>query len=153
MVDVKRRWRAGALVLAALALAATSVLPQAAGADPIQDKQAQANAIAGKIDELNHTIERNAEAANAAQLELDGLNQQVQDAQNKVAAAQAEHDKHEGELRDYAVNAYVHGTDAVSQAQAAGGDPNDQGQREGYLTAASGNRQQLSDELRATEED
>ena len=116
MVAVKRRWRAGALVLAALALAATSVLPQAAGADPIQDKQAQANAIAGKIDELNHTIERNAEAANAAQLELDGLNQQVQDAQNKVAAAQAEHDKHEGELRDYAVNAYVHGTDAVSQA-------------------------------------
>jgi cell wall-associated NlpC family hydrolase len=135
-------------------VAAISVLPVPAGADAVADKQAEANAIAGKIDQLNHTIEHNAEAANEAQIELDGLNQQVQDAQGKVATAQAEHDKHEGELRDYAVNAYVHGTDAVSQAQAlTGSDPGNQGQRQGYLTAASGNRQQLVDSLRATEED
>ncbi len=153
MVDVKRRQRAGALFLATLAVAAICALPQTAGADAVADKQAQANAIAAKIDELNHTIERNAEAANAAQIELDGLNQQVADAQAKVAAAQAEHDKHQGELRDYAVNAYVHGTDNVSQQQASSSDPDNQGQREGYLTAASGNRQQLIDELRATEED
>jgi cell wall-associated NlpC family hydrolase len=153
MVDVKRRWRAGALTVAALVLASVFALPGSANADPIQDKQAQANAIAAKIDDLNHTIEANAEAANGAQLELDGLNQQVADAQAKVAAAQAEHDLHEGELRDYAVNAYVHGTDDVSQEQALGSDPNDQGQREGYLTAASGNRQQLIDQLRATEQD
>ncbi len=154
MVDVKRRQRAFALSLAALTVAAISVLPIPAGADAIADKQAEANAIAGKIDQLNHTIEHNAEAANEAQIELDGLNQQVQDAQGKVATAQAEHDKHEGELRDYAVNAYVHGTDAVSQAQAlTGSDPGNQGQRQGYLTAASGNRQQLVDSLRATEED
>jgi cell wall-associated NlpC family hydrolase len=153
MVDVKRRQRACALILATLVVAALCALPQSAGADAIADKQAEANAIAAKIDELNHTIERNAEAANAAQIEVNGLNQQVQDAQAKVATAQADHDKHEGELRDYAVNAYVHGTDTVSQQQAAGSDPNDQGQREGYLTAASGNRQQLIDELRASEED
>ncbi len=154
MVDVKRRQRAFALSLAALAVAAISAIPVPAGADAVADKQAQANAIAGKIDQLNHSIERNAEAANQAKIELDGLNQQVQDAQGKVATAQAEHDKHEGELRDYAVNAYVHGTDAVSQAQAStGSDPADQGQRQGYLTAASGNRQQLIDALRATEED
>jgi peptidoglycan DL-endopeptidase CwlO len=153
MVDVKRRQRACALFLAILTVAAICALPQTASADAIADKQAQANALASKIDELNHVIERNAEAANQAQIELDGLTQQVQDAQTKVAAAQAEHDKHEGELRDYAVNAYVHGTDAVSQQQASGIDPADQGQRQGYLTAASGNRQQLIDELRATEED
>jgi len=153
MVDVKRRQRACALFLAALTVAAICALPQTAGADAIADKQAQANAIAGKIDALNHVIERNAEAANQAQIELNGLNQQVTDAQTKVAGAQAQHDKHEGELRDYAVNAYVHGTDTVSQQQAAGTDPDDQGQRQGYLTAASGNRQQLIDQLRATEED
>jgi cell wall-associated NlpC family hydrolase len=154
MVDVKRGQRAFALSLAVLVVAAICVLPAPAGADAIGDKQAEANAIAGKIDQLNHTIERNAELANEAQIELDGLNQQVLDAQGKVAAAQAEHDKHEGELRDYAVNAYVHGTDAVSQAQASiGSDPGDQGQRQGYLTAASGNRQQLIDSLRATEQD
>src|SRR6476660_6533356 len=123
MVDVKRRRRAGALFLATLVVAAMCALPQPAGADGIADKQAQANAIASKIDELNHVIERNAEAANQAQIELDGLNQQVTDAQGKVANAQAQHDKHEGELRDYAVNAYVHGTDTVSQQQAAGIDP------------------------------
>src|SRR5262245_31987841 len=154
MVDVKRGQRAFALSLVALVVAAVGVLPVPAGADPVADKQAEANSIAGKIDQLNHTIERNAELANQAQIELDGLNQQVTDAQGKVAAAQAEHDKHEGELRDYAVNAYVHGTDAVSQAQAStGSDPSDQGQRQGYLTAASGNRQQLIDTIRATEED
>jgi cell wall-associated NlpC family hydrolase len=153
MVDVKRRQRAFALLLAAVIVSAACLLPQTAGADAITDKQAQANAIAAKIDELNHTIEHDAEAANEAQIQLTGLNQQVQDAQAKVAAAQAEHDKHEGELRDYAVNAYVHGTDEVSQQQATGSDPNDQGQREGYLTAASGNRQQLIDELRATQQD
>ncbi len=153
MVEVKRQRRAIALLLAAAIVAAACFLPQPAGADAVSDKRAEANAIAAKIDELNHTIERDAEAANGAQLELNGLNQQVQDAQAKVAAAQAERDKHAGELRDYAVNAYVHGTDPVSQEQAAGSDPNDQGQREGYLTAASGNRQQLIDQLRATEQD
>jgi len=154
MVDMKRRQRACALFLATLVVAAICVLPQSAGADAVADKQAEANAIAAKIDELNHAIERSAEAANAAQIELDGLNQQVAGAEAKVATAQAAHDKHEGELRDYAVNAYVHGTDTVAQQQASGAtDPNDQGQRQGYLTAASGNRQQLIDQLRATEED
>ena len=54
MVDVKRRQRACALSLAALTVAAICALPQSAGADAIADKQAQANAIAAKIDELNH---------------------------------------------------------------------------------------------------
>jgi cell wall-associated NlpC family hydrolase len=153
MVDMNRRQRAGALLLATLVVAAICALPQTASADPIADKKAEANAIAAKIEELNHTIERNAEAANAAQIELNGLSQQVQEAEGKVADAQAKHDQHQAELRDYAVNAYVHGTDAISQQQATGSDPNDQGQRQGYLTAASGNRQELIDQLRATEED
>jgi len=156
MVDVKRHRRAGGSVVAAVVLVALLVgalLPQSAGADTISDKQAEANAIAAKIDALNHEIEAKAEAANAAQLELDNLNQQVADAQAKVAAAQAEHDKHLAEIRDYAINAYVHGTDAVSQEEAIGADANEQGQRQGYLTAAAGNRQQLVDQLRAAEED
>ncbi|MEY2402986.1 MAG: peptidoglycan DL-endopeptidase CwlO, partial [Acidimicrobiaceae bacterium] len=57
------------------------------------------------------------------------------------------------ELRSYAIDAYVHGTDANSAAMAVSTDLTDLGQREGYLSAASGNRQQLIDQLRATEED
>ena len=150
---IGRRRRAHALFVAMVAVVVVGALPQAASADAVSDKQAQANAIASKVDELNHTIERYAEQANGAQVELDGLTQQVADAQAKVDAAKAEQDQHRGELRSYAVDAYVHGTDDNSAALAASNDLTDLGQREGYLSAASGNRQQLIDQLRATEED
>jgi cell wall-associated NlpC family hydrolase len=148
-----RRRRAHALFVAMVAVVVVGALPQAASADAVSDKQAQANAIAAKVDELNHTIERYAEQANGAQVELDQLTQQVADAQAKVDAAKAEQEQHRGELRSYAVDAYVHGTDDNSAALATSNDLTDLGQREGYLSAASGNRQQLIDLLRATEED
>ncbi|MEY2458220.1 MAG: peptidoglycan DL-endopeptidase CwlO [Acidimicrobiaceae bacterium] len=150
---IGRRRRAHALFGAMVAVIVVGVLPQSASADAISDKQAQANSIAAKVDELNHTIERYAEQANGAQVELDQLNQQVADAQAKVDAAKVEQDQHRGELRSYAIDAYVHGTDDNSAAMAATSDLTDLGQREGYLSAASGNRQQLIDQLRATEED
>src|SRR5438270_13701815 len=109
--ETGRTPRALALCVAALAVAVVAGLPQAASADQISDKQAQANAIAAKVDELNHTIERYAEQANGAQIELDQLDQQVADAQAKVEAAKAEQEAHRGELRSYAIDAYVHGTD------------------------------------------
>lgn len=150
---IGRRRRALALFVAIIAVTVVGVLPQAASADQISDKQAQANAIAAKVDELNHTIERFAEQANGAQVELDQLTQQVADSQAKVEAAKAEQEQHRGELVTYAIDAYVHGTDDHSAALAASTDLTDLGQRQGYLSAASGNRQQLIDQLRATEED
>jgi cell wall-associated NlpC family hydrolase len=136
-----------------VAVIVVGVLPQAASADAVSDKQAQANAIAAKVEELGHTVERYAEQANAAQIELDQLTQQVADAQAKVDAAKVAQDQHRGELRSYAIDAYVHGTDDNSASLAASDDLTDLGQRQGYLSAASGNRQQLIDQLRATEED
>ncbi|MEY2422394.1 MAG: peptidoglycan DL-endopeptidase CwlO [Acidimicrobiaceae bacterium] len=136
-----------------LAVVVVGALPQAASADAISDKQAQANAIAAKVEELGHTVERYAEQANAAQIELDQLTEQVAAAQAKVEAAKVEQDQHRGELRSYAIDAYVHGTDDNAAALAASSDLTDLGQRQGYLSAASGNRQQLIDQLRATEED
>jgi cell wall-associated NlpC family hydrolase len=153
MKGIGRRRRAHALFVVMVAVVVVGALPQAASADAVSDKQAQANAIAAKVEDLNHTIERYAEQANGAQVELDQLNQQVADAQAKVDAAKAEQDVHRTELRSYAVDAYVHGTDDNSSALAASTDLTDLGQRQGYLSAASGNRQQLIDQLRATEED
>jgi cell wall-associated NlpC family hydrolase len=148
-----RQRRALALLVGMVIALVVGALPQPAGADAISDKQAQANAIAAKVDELNHTIERYAEQANGAQIELDQLTQQVADAQAKVDAAKAEQEQHRTELRTYAVDAYVHGTDDHSTQLAIGNDLTDLGQRQGYLSAAAGNRQQLIDQLRATEED
>ncbi|MEY2431571.1 MAG: peptidoglycan DL-endopeptidase CwlO [Acidimicrobiaceae bacterium] len=153
MLGLGRRKRAHALFVATLAVAVVAVLPQAAVADPISDKQAQANAIAAKVEALNHTIERYAEQANGAQVELDALGQQVAEAEAKVEAAKAQQAQHLGELRTYAIDAYVHGTDDHAASLAASNDLTDLGQRQGYLSAASGNRQQLVDQLRATEED
>ncbi len=147
-----RRRRALGLVVTIVTLGVMA-FPQAASADQISDKQAQANAIAAKVDALNHTIERYAEQANGAQIELTQLDQQVADAQAKVEAAKAQQEAHRGELRSYAIDAYVHGTDDHANALAASTDLADLGQREGYLSAASGDRQQLIDQLRATEED
>ena len=152
LVDVTGRTRR-ALALFVAILAAVVAFPHAASADQISDKQAQANAIAAKVEQLGHTIERYAEQANSAQIELDGLNQQEADAQAKVDAAKAEQAQHLAELRAYAIDAYVHGADDHSAALASSADLTELGQRQGYLSAASDTRQQLVDQLRATEED
>jgi len=153
MNAIGRQRRAHALFVAVVAVLVIALLPQSASADTVSDKQAQANAIAAKVEELGHQVERYAEQANAAQIELDELAQQVAEAQAKVDAAKAQQEQHRGELRSYAIDAYVHGTDDNTAALVASDDLNDLGQREGYLSAASGNRQQLIDQLRATEED
>ena len=153
MDEIGRRRRALALFVATLAVAMVAVLPQAASADQISDKQAQANAIASKVEELGHTVERFAEQANGAQIELDQLTQQVAEAQTRVETAKVEQEQHLGELRTYAIDAYVHGADDSSAALSASTNLTDMGQRQGYLSAASGQRQQLIDQLRATEED
>ncbi|MGI8664165.1 MAG: NlpC/P60 family protein [Acidimicrobiales bacterium] len=143
-------WRLGAA--ATLLLVAVALFPGSARGDGIADKRAQAAAIASKIDQLNTTVESYGERANGAQIELDGLNQQAAEAEAKVAGAQAQMDQHRGELKDYAVNAYVRGG-ADDNANATANDAQQLGLAQGYLVAATGNRQQLVDGLNSAEED
>jgi cell wall-associated NlpC family hydrolase len=152
MAAVARRRRVFALAAAALLVVSLGSLPGPAQADEISDKKAQAAQIAAKIARLGDTIEQYAEQANAAQIELDELTAQVAASEAKVQAAQAERDQHRSEIRSYAVKAYVSGgssPSATSTSPAA--TDGDVGQS--YLTAAAGNRQQLVDQLRATEHD
>src|SRR3954466_2199528 len=153
MAAVARRRRILALAVTSLLMVSLANLPGSAHADEIGDKKAQAAALAAKIDKLGATIEQYAEQANAAQLELDDLAQQVADSEAKVQAAQAERDQHRSEIRSYAVRAYVTGGDNAPAAAATSGSGDDVGQRQSYLSAAAGNRQQLVDELRSTEHD
>jgi peptidoglycan DL-endopeptidase CwlO len=145
--------RAVVALAAAVAALCVSFAPSASS-DPISDKKAEAARIAARIDQLNGVVEQYAEQANAAQIELDGINAQVADTTAKVAAAQAEVDQHQGELRSYAVDAYVRGSDdEEALAYTGASDVSVASQRAGYLAAAAGNRQQLIDTLNSTEQD
>ena len=146
-----RRPRATVLLAGAVVFLVVTGLPSRARGDQISDKKAQAAAIAAKIDQLNGVVEQYAEASNAAQLELNGLNDQVAAAQAKVAKAEADLQTHQSEIRSYAIGSYVRGTDAPTAEDIGIDDVT--GQAQGYLTAAAGNRQQLIDELRSTEQD
>jgi cell wall-associated NlpC family hydrolase len=156
VASTRRRPGRARAILALIALAAMLAVtgaPTAASGDEIADKKAQAAAIAAKIEQLNAVVEQYAEAANGAAAELEQLNQQVAVAQSKVAAAEAQLQEHKGELRTYAVDAYVKGSDDPQALDIGVADPNLVGQAQGYLTAAAGNRQQLIDTLRSTEQD
>src|SRR5439155_7312489 len=111
MAALTRPTRAIAALCVLTAVVIVSALPTTAFGDEVNDKKAQAAAIAAKIDDLSRVVEQYAEAANGAAIALAGLTQQVTDAQAKVAAAQAELEQHKVELRAYAVDAYVRGSD------------------------------------------
>jgi cell wall-associated NlpC family hydrolase len=132
-------------------LVATAVLPGEARADEVSDKRAEAEAIAAKIKQLDREIEKAAESANGAQVELDGITQQIADSQAQVAAAQEQQASRASELKSFAINAYVRGTPSDASAPSEASDLASLGQREGYLSAAAGNRLQLIDQLRASE--
>jgi cell wall-associated NlpC family hydrolase len=134
----------------AVALVTVSVALPRADADQISDKRAQAQAIAAKIDELNHVIEHDAEEANGAQVELDALNTQLADAQAQVDQAEASQVLRQEELRTYAITAYVFG-DPTSASESEVVLPGRVDPKHGYLRAASDNRRQLIDALQASE--
>jgi len=147
-----RRWGAAALGIVAVSLIGFGPAP--AGADAVGDKRAQAEQIADRIDELNNQIEILAEQYNAANIELDRIQGEVADARAKVDEAKAEQALRLDQLRQFAIQAYVSGggTDPLPVLLESE-DGNAVGQRTGYLKAAVGDREQLIDQLKATQED
>jgi cell wall-associated NlpC family hydrolase len=144
---------AAALIGLVLILVVAAMLPSEARADEVSDKRAEAEAIAARIKLLDHEIVKAAESANGAQVELDEISQQIADSQAQVAAAQAQQASRAGELKSFAINAYVRGTPSDASAPSEASDLASLGQRQGYLSAAAGNRLQLIDQLRASEHD
>lgn len=148
-----RRRRFLALVCIAIVGASIAALPLQAGADPVSDKKAEADAIAAKIRELDRQIERAAEQANAAEYELEGIRQQIADAEVQVASAETQRAARSEDLKQYAVDAYVRGTPSSVPDIAPTDDLTIISQRQGYLASASNLQQQLIDDLRASQED
>lgn len=137
-------------LLAAVLVVMTNV-PSVA-ADPVTDKRAQADAIAAKIDALNSEIEHYAEAANGAQVELDALNAEATTAQAELDKATAEHTARQNELKEYALAAYVHGDPSLDIEAPIDPTSPVAAMTAGYLQAAAGNRVQLVEAVRTTEE-
>jgi len=152
MAVLTRPTRAITALCALFAIVVVTAFPTVAHGDEISDKKAQAAAIAAKIDDLSRVVEQYAEAANGAEIELAGLTQQVTEAEGRVAAAQVQLQQHQTELRSYAIDAYVKGGEPTTVDDISS-DLNAAGQAEGYLSVAAGNRQQLVDQLRATQQD
>src|SRR3954471_7881260 len=148
---LRRRAVAAGIAVVLMAVTTPLAITATAGADEIGDKKDQAKQIAGEIYDLNVKIEEFSEAANGAQVELFGLVQQIAAAQAKVDQAERDQERHRQELRAYAVDAYVYGevpeqVDERADPQGLVVDP-----RNSYLRAASVNRRQLIDGLRAAE--
>lgn len=138
--------------LFAIGLLAAVATPSSAGADQLSDKQAEAQQVATKLDQLESRVMSLNADAETAKANLARANAAVDDAQQRVDEANSELDRHRSELQRYAVQAYVSGADnpAVDAMLTSTGDVAPQ--RRGYIEVASGNRQDLLDEVEHTKQ-
>ncbi|MBV9950640.1 MAG: C40 family peptidase [Acidimicrobiia bacterium] len=140
------RFVAGVLALA------TAAVPIAAATgaygDPIGDKRAEAERVANKLDALENEAEILAEQYNDARLALSDVQQKVAAVKARVAATNAELAKRRDNVASYAVNAYMMGDQGGTATDVlASTDGNEVGRREGYTSAAIGDREDLLDRL------
>jgi peptidoglycan DL-endopeptidase CwlO len=133
------------VALAAFALPV--ILPAAASADQISDKQAQAAQVASKLDELNQKLSALDEQYNQAVIQLDTAQKNVADAQTRLDSTNAQLDQAAQQLRSFAVQAYMTGNDTPAFEAALTSSAQDATQKKSYLEAASGSRQDLVDQL------
>jgi cell wall-associated NlpC family hydrolase len=145
--------------MAAAALTASlvplSLLPASpAHAQTIGDLQQQAAQIQQQIDGLHDQIESHAEEYNRARARSDAAQADVDRANTELSTTQAELAARRRQLSDYAVQAYVTGGDySAVDSLLGGGDPDAANRRLSYLKTASGDRRQLLDQLKASQQD
>ncbi len=138
-------------VVMALALSATIVAAPASRADQLGDKQAQAEQISSELAALDIQMELLGEQYNQARVKLDQVQTDIDRATRQVEATSAELSQRRAELAAYAVEAYVKGGQSdLPEILLKGSGPQVSRQIE-YLSAVSGNRQQLIDDVRAAQ--
>ena len=140
-----------AAVLAGLTLFAST---PASGQSPIDDKREEARQVAARLDELTARYSRLSDRANEAEAELTEVQERIGQAQARLDATVAERDQRRTELQSYAVGAYLGGPDNSALSVAVeSSDEREMPVRLGYLDTVTGNRAQLIDQLKATEQD
>jgi cell wall-associated NlpC family hydrolase len=126
-----------------------TILPPAA-ADEISDKRAQAAHVAGELEALEAREMALSADAEHAKAELARAEDAVADAQRRSDEANAELEVRQRELRQFAIDAYVTGSDAPGIDAILTSEIDDSAKVRGYVDIAGGNRQDKIDQLRAT---
>lgn len=147
--DLRRRLAVGAL---AVAIVAAPLLSSAnAHGDPIGDLQARANDIAAQISQLQSQIAADSNAWEAARYRVSQLQDQIRASEAKVEQAKADETLKRRQLSQYALNAYVSGGDGTDLSTMLDGGSDKLDQRRGYTLSAVGDRQDLIDQLKASQ--
>ena len=127
------------MALAALVAAGTWTAPVAA--DPIADKKAEAERLAGELEAQGREVSILAERLNQAQLKADGLAKQIKVAEAELAEAEKQVAAVRARLRNRAVASYI-GGDRTGDLQItqllASGSVNDLMVRRAYVSSIAG---------------
>jgi len=130
------------------------VAPSIAGASPTQsvgDLQSQAKSIAAQMNALDTKTETLDEQYLQAQSQAAGLKAQLADKQAAVAKAKTDMSANQTAARSYAVQAFVGGGD-VDPVLLPSASTSDASNRTTYLSSLQGSREQVIDNLRASEQ-
>jgi cell wall-associated NlpC family hydrolase len=141
-----RRFASLFVVLAVLA-GAFSLTPDA-GAQSVADKRAEAERIAAELNQLEIQASQLDEAHHQALLQLEQTQRDILEAEARVAELEESLGHQQGQLEAYAVEAYIGGdTQPSMDTMLESSAPNEVGTKVAYLEAASGDRQDLIDQL------
>jgi cell wall-associated NlpC family hydrolase len=137
--------------LAASVLALPFISSGGASGDPIGDKRAEAARIATKLDGLQEEAEVYAEQYNDAVIALDDVRDKVAAQQERVNTTQQRVKTARKALSSYAVGAYTSGGNDELSALLSSTDT--ASQRQGYVTAALGDKEDALDRLNGATSD
>ena len=139
-------------VVASLLLAAfCPVFSGSAGADEISDKRAQAQQIAQKVNELDGQMMQLDNDYSVAQASLEKAGADIVSVQKQLDDTQKQLDQQRKELSGIAVQAYVDGNDSPQFEALMTSSGDKAPQKVSYLHVATGNRQDVIGQMRATE--
>jgi cell wall-associated NlpC family hydrolase len=147
------RPRLAAAFAAAALVTMTAVIP--ASADPITDKQRQAQQIADEIERLGDQAADLGEKYNGALVQMQQADANVKDAEAKLAVLESKLGAVRTAAGAFAVKAYVYADQTTGVAAMLSGTSMSDGsaQREGYNDVALGNTSDVTDGMKAVIED
>jgi cell wall-associated NlpC family hydrolase len=151
MSQLVRRASTAGLILALTALPLLN--SQSAHGDEIGDLQSRANQISQQMTDLQNQIFEDTNAVEAARYKASQIDAEISAAKAKLAEAKRSEDASRRDLSRFALQAYVTGgSGGVDLASLMSTDGNQIGQRQGYVSTAVGDRQQLVDDYEATQQ-
>ena len=144
--------RAACAVFALSVGVAPFLSTSAAHADEVTDLQSRAAQISGQISDLQAQVQSDTDAVDNANYVKSLIEKKIVTASAQLKAAKRDESTSRKALADYALTAYVNGgSGSVDLAALLNTKGSELGQRQGYQSTAVGNRQELVDQLQASQ--